>query len=193
MSQNLDFIIAQRVKAALYDKDALMNHYNHMCEKKYNCDFFTYFKQNYNTYGNINAYEFIQDNRQDIWDFLTNNEKSKKFYSIEEVTDIYYSDTIKIFKASIALIEDDDESGIDDVNEAYSTGNWGMLTKLYIHALIEKLIDDDTFKLTKILENYIEYETSKYLAIQKIKRNQVFNCGLGLKLSMRDCGIELST
>jgi len=197
MSQSLDVIIAQRVKAALYDKDALMNYCNYTCKELYKCDFLTHFKQKYNTYCNIycdiNAYEFFQDHCEYIKCYSSMYYKSKGFYSIEEVTNPYYTDTIKIFKASIALIEDADENGIDAVIEAYTTSNWGMLTTLYINALLEELINHDNFELCQILKDYIQYETSKHLAIQKIKRNQLFNCGLGLKLSMKHCGIELTT
>ena len=196
MALNLDVIIAQRVKAALYDKNALEHMLVNMCTKKYKCDFLTYFKEHYSSYivtNYISASEFIQDHRDVFWDLLIDNDKIKNFYSFEEVTNIYFSDTIKIFKAAIALIDDEDESGIDNVNEAYCTGNWLQLTECYIYALIEKFLDDDDCDLCQMINDYFQYETSKRLAIQKIKRNQLFNCGLGLKLSMRDCGIELTT
>jgi hypothetical protein len=38
---------------------------------------------------------------------------------------------------------------------------------------------------------YILRTTSQKIAINKIKRNKIYNLGLCLKLNMRDCGMEL--
>ena len=37
----------------------------------------------------------------------------------------------------------------------------------------------------------LDLDTSMNNAISKVKRNAIFNLGLGLELSMKNCGIEL--
>jgi hypothetical protein len=65
------------------------------------------------------------------------------------------------------------------------------------------LFDDDDYTIQsdfdeKVNEYYAELQhtqlvldTSMNIAISKIKRNAIFNLGLGLELSMKNCGIEL--
>lgn len=51
------------------------------------------------------------------------------------------------------------------------------------------------FKFTKLLrrlEEDYKNEVFQKLAFNKIKRNQIFILGLSMKLSMRDCGIQLA-
>jgi len=52
--------------------------------------------------------------------------------------------------------------------------------------------DDDNDEEARQDAEYAEYimrTTTQKIAVNKIKRNKIFNLGLGLKLSMRDCGM----
>jgi len=211
MSQSLDVIIAERIQSRLLERDALIDFF----ETRWyvitdddgnddDVDFFTYYTNHYGMEVDDNAHRFIDDHRNDLWDELVYDDKKNVFYSDEEIDEISAVDTIKLFKAAVALINDDDQDGLNDCVEAYNEENWLLLTTWYIRAMVNKLIDDNYLVISQIVYTYINdlqeaiqikkiNETSKHIAIQKIKRNQLFNCGLGLKLSMRDCGIELTT
>ena len=211
MSQSLDVIIAERIQSRLLERDALIDFF----ETRWyvitdddgnddDVDFFTYYTTHYGSEHDDNADKFIDDYRNDLWDELIYDDKKNVFYSDEEINEISAVNTIKLFKAAVALINDDDQDGLNDCVEAYIEENWLLLTTWYIRAMVNKLIDDNYLVISQIVYTYINdlqeaiqikkiNETSKHIAIQKIKRNQVFNCGLGLKLSMRNCGIELST
>jgi hypothetical protein len=90
---------------------------------------------------------------------------------------------------------------IQDLYEHYPNGD-----KIYLysknriinneeHTLLEKLIKNNTYKIKDMLikamcnvyfNKFIAPMVSKYLAINKIKRNAIYNTGLGLKLAVRE-------
>ena len=211
MSQSLDVIIAERIQSRLLERDALIEFFetrwyviNDDDENDKDVDFFTYYTNHYGNEHDDNAHRFIDDHRDGLWDELVHIDKKNEYYSSEEIDEISETDTIRLFKAAVALINDDDQDGLDDCVEAYTNNDWRSLTNYYVSAMINKFIDDNYLVISQIVYTYINdlqealqakkiKEMSKHLAIQKIKRNQLFNCGLGLKLSMKHCGIELTT
>ena len=204
MSQSLDVKIAERVKARLLDRDALIDLFESIAFDDNGSDFFTYYTTHYGTEGDDNVHLFLDDSRHDLWDELNYCDEKNEYYSDEEIDEISVVDTIKLFKAAVALIDDEDEDDLNDHVEAYTENDWRTLASLYVDSLVDKFITHYRYEIGQIVYTYINdkqealrakkiNETSKHLAIEKIKRNQLFNCGLGLKLSMRDCGIELSS
>lgn len=207
MSQSLDVIIVERIKSRLLERDGLIDTFDDYA-KGHDVhepeDFITYYTYHYGIINVKNFNNFMCNHRAVIWDSLACVDKKNEFYSNEEIDEINMVNTIKLFKAAVALVDDDDEWGLIDCVSAYTQNNWQDLANYYVNAMINKLIDDNYHTISRMIFTYIYdqqealrakkiEETSKHLAIQKIKRNQLFNCGLGLKLSMRDCGIELST
>lgn len=211
MSQSLDVKIAERIKSRLLDRDALIKFFESIYhhdpfydDDDNNIDFFTYYTTHYGTESDNNVHLFIDDHRDDLWDELNYCDEKNEYFSNEEIAEISVVDTIKLFKAAIALIDDEDEDDFNEHVDAYTDNDWRTLARFYVCAMVNKLITDYRHQITQIVYTYINdkqealrakkiNEMAKHLAIEKIKRNQLFNCGLGLKLSMRDCGIELST
>lgn len=188
MSQSLDVKIAERIKSRLLDRDVLIDFFKSIAPIHNNDDFFTYYTTHYGTEGDDNVHLFIDDHRHDLWDELNYCDEKNEYFSNEEIDEISVVDTIKLFKAAVALIDDEDDDGLNDYVNAYANNDWRMIARYYISNMVDKLITDYRHQIAQIVYTYI-----KDLAIEKIKHNQLFFCGLGLKLSMRDCGIELST
>lgn len=211
MSQSLDVKIAERVKSRLLERDGLIDFFESI-DYIHNdddgndnvIDFFTYYTTHYGTELDDNVHLFINDHRNDLWDELNYDDKKNEYFSDEEIDEISVVDTIKLFKVAISFIDDEDEDNLNDHISAYTENHWRTLASFYVGSLVNNLITNYRYQIGQIIYTYINdkqealrakkiNEMSKHLAIEKIKRNKVFNCGLGLKLSMRDCGIELST
>lgn len=81
----------------------------------------------------------------------------------------------------------------------YVEDNWQSLICSYVYLKVHNMIFNEEQWLQVSIINRIEDEVRyrlrerviRTIAINKIKRNEIFNLGLGLKLSMRDCGIPV--
>ena len=82
----------------------------------------------------------------------------------------------------------------------YVNDSWESLICSYVYLKVDNMIFNEEQWLQGSIINRIEDEVRdrlrerviRTIAINKIKRNKIFNLGLGLKLSMRDCGISIS-
>jgi recombinational DNA repair protein RecR len=89
------------------------------------------------------------------------------------------------------MIRDEPWRIIDDEEES----NWAYFIVL---GMLDSMYEQDIFfqfkftKLLRRLEEDYKNEVIQKLAFNKIKRNQIFILGLSMKLSMRDCGIDLT-
>jgi hypothetical protein len=59
----------------------------------------------------------------------------------------------------------------------------------YYSYLKSNLMYDEEARQDAEYAEYIMRTTTQKIAVNKIKRNKIFNLGLGLKLSMRNCGM----
>lgn len=81
-------------------------------------------------------------------------------------------------------------ANIDDEEEI-------SFTNFTVEGMIELMYEQDTFfqlKFNKLLEHLEEDYKNKIIqqiAFEKIKRNKLFILGLSMKLSMRDCGLNI--
>ena len=81
----------------------------------------------------------------------------------------------------------------------YNEDNWYHIIMYYVEQKVENMIVNERGWLHNdvkcAIEDYacgkIQERISRKIAIEKIKRNKIFNLGLGLKLSMQNCGILL--
>ena len=89
---------------------------------------------------------------------------------------------------------DDDYISWADVSELFSDDKWDEIIKAYMYYNAYRLVEDreeDTYlKVISILKK-IDYDKrflskAKKIAIDKIKRNAIYNTGLGLKLAVRE-------
>jgi len=139
-------------------------------------------------------------------------------YSVHFVRDVIDEniddrERMLIFKYVLAKAKEYDM--VDVVIEYFNDDEWTKLCDYYAyHKAKEMLFDEDDnviqFEFDNMVDEYyaelyikkitelmkLEHEklvmdTSMNIAISKIKRNAIFNLGLGLELSMKNCGIEL--
>ena len=88
------------------------------------------------------------------------------------------------------MFKDEPDRIIDDEEEI-------NFTNFIVEGMIEAMYEQDTFfqlKFNKLLEHLEEDYKNKIIqqiAIAKIKRNKLFILGLSMKLSMRDCGLNI--
>jgi hypothetical protein len=82
----------------------------------------------------------------------------------------------------------------------YVNNSWESLICSYVYLKVHNMILDEEQGLQVSIINRIEdwirdklrQRVIRDIAINKIKRNKIFNLGLGLKLSIRNCGISIS-
>ena len=93
-----------------------------------------------------------------------------------------------------------------DVISFYKNDEWTKICDFYAyHKAKEMIFDIDEYDIQyefdKLVDEYyaelqhkqLVMDTSMNIAISKIKRNELFNLGLGLTLSIKNCGIELTS
>jgi len=79
----------------------------------------------------------------------------------------------------------------------YVEDNWQCLICSYVYFKVNNMIfnEDDWIQDSIInriqdwIRDKLRERTIKNIAINKIKRNKIFNLGLGLKLSIKNCGV----
>ena len=87
----------------------------------------------------------------------------------------------------------------DCINDAYYDDEWQSLICSYVYLKVHNMIlgEEQWLQISIIdriqdcVRDKLKERTIRNIAINKIKRNEIFNLGLGLKLSMRDCGIPV--
>jgi len=88
---------------------------------------------------------------------------------------------------------------VKHVLDDYAKDSWESLICSYVYCKVNNMILCEkhgiSINITNQIEDWIRDKlrerTIRNIAISKIKRNEIFNLGLGLKLSMRDCGIKV--
>ena len=89
-------------------------------------------------------------------------------------------------KANLYAINKAKDLMFDEEDNALQYDFDMLVDKYYAELYIQKLKE-----LAEAEHKQLVMDTSMNIAISKIKRNELFNLGLGLTLSMRDCGIVL--
>jgi hypothetical protein len=88
---------------------------------------------------------------------------------------------------------------IKNVLKDYVNDSWESLICSYVYLKVHNMIFNEEQWLQVSIINKIEDEVRNRLrervirtiAINKIKRNKIFNLGLGLKLSIKNCGVTV--
>ena len=123
----------------------------------------------------------------------SNNNSSQLYLTVvTRAYPIINKHKVEFIEALKYLIREEHErlANIDDEEETNFT-NW------LVEGMIEVMYEQDTFfqlKFNKLLERLEEGYKNKIIqqiAIAKIKRNKLFILGLSMKLSMRDCGLNI--
>ena len=121
--------------------------------------------------------------RNEIFKYVL--EKAKDYNMVDEVIALHSNDEwtklcdlYAINKAKDLMFDEEDNALQYDFDM--------LVDKYYAELYIQKLKE-----LAEAEHKQLVMDTSMNIAISKIKRNELFNLGLGLTLSMRDCGIVL--
>jgi len=123
-------------------------------------------------------------------DDLQNPKLVKKY-----IKKISNSNKLLLLKEVFRITHHNDNDYISwaDVSELFSDDKWDELIKAYMYYNAYRLVEDreeDTYlKVISILKK-IDYDKrflskAKKIAIDKIKRNSIYNTGLGLKLAVK--------
>lgn len=85
-----------------------------------------------------------------------------------------------------------EEVSYADISQLFCEDNWEALIKYYMYFRAYNLIDEDNYIKTKVFMTLklIDYHKRVFpkvrsIAISKIKRNSIYNYGLGLKIAKR--------
>jgi len=114
----------------------------------------------------------------------------------DEITD---ADKHIIFKFLITERKKSFGMNCGDLITEYIEDNWIELVWSYVLEKVNRMIldEDDWIQYSIInriqdwIRDKLRERTIKNIAINKIKRNKIFNLGLGLKLSIKNCGIKV--
>jgi hypothetical protein len=115
----------------------------------------------------------------------------------EDLTDVDKHIILKYLATEV--VKPYSDISVEQVLNDYVKDKWQSLICSYVYLKVHNMIFDEEQWLQSSIINRIEDEVRDRLrervirdiAINKIKRNEIFNLGLGLKLSMRDCGIPV--
>jgi len=116
------------------------------------------------------------------------------------VKDITDADKHIMFKFLITERKKSFGMNCGDLVNDYVEDNWQSIICSYVLKKVNRMIlnEDDWIQDSIInriqdwIRDKLRERVIRTIAINKIKRNKIFNLGLGLKLSMRDCGISIS-
>lgn len=111
-----------------------------------------------------------------------------------------YKHKLTLLKATINLVVEamDDEINGTEISHLFLNDEWAEIIQHYKYYRAIQLCETDDALHNDMLEVFIEldkervYNVAEKIAINKIKRNKLFYCGLAQKLNMRDCGITLA-
>ena len=109
------------------------------------------------------------------------------------------AEKIHLFKAILDLPIDEDIDNIttDDLLNHFKRDNWVDLIKIYKYFTATELCNNCDALRYDMIEQFEELDkervnkVARSIAIKKLRRNELYYCGLAKKLSMRDCGIPL--
>lgn len=109
------------------------------------------------------------------------------------------AEKIHLFKAILDLPIDEDIDNIttDDLLNHFKRDNWVDLIKIYKYFTATELCNNCDALRYDMMEQFEELDkervnkVARSIAIKKLRRNELYYCGLAKKLSMRDCGIPL--
>ena len=105
------------------------------------------------------------------------------------------SDKLALLKTLFPITDYDtttEEVSYTDISQLFCEDNWKALIKYYMYFRAYNLIDEDNYIKTKVfmMLKLIDYHKrifpkTRAIAISKIKRNSIYNLGLGLKIAKK--------
>ena len=111
----------------------------------------------------------------------------------ERLTD---TDKLELLKQTYPRTRSEVNINWEDITILFGEDNWNGIVKHYVYLNAYTMLDDMLQEeMLEIFKNYEQERINKVarnIAINKIKRNQLYYCGLAQRLNMRDCGIELA-
>jgi hypothetical protein len=153
---------------------------------------------------NAELEEYNIMDEHDIDDYIIQplfNDYQTNFTS-EIIETISYKERIEIFKYVMNRAKD--YNMLDDVITYFNSDDWIKICDFYAYHKAKEMIDecgeyDIHYEIEMMIDKYYEetlheqqiIDTSMNIAVNKILRSRIYNTGLGLKINMSKCGIEL--
>ena len=150
----------------------------------------------------IEEYDYFEEYGDDCIINPLFNDYSLHF--IRDVIDENIDDRERLLIFKYVLAKAKEYDMVDVVIKWFDYDDWTKICDYYAyHYAKVMLFDTDDYNTqyefdVMVDEYYAELQhkqlvldTSMNIAISKVKRNAIFNLGLGLELSMKNCGIEL--
>jgi hypothetical protein len=151
----------------------------------------------------LNSYQYDYNIcKYEIMNEIYGDVAQEQFYNntisvlVKDITD---ADKHIMFKFLITEAKKSFGNAVGNLVDDYVEDNWQSIISSYVLEKVNRMILDEDDWIQYSIINRIEDEVRdrlraqviREIAINKIKRNKIFNLGLGLKLSMRDCGVTL--
>jgi len=149
----------------------------------------------------LNSYQYDYNNyKYEIMDYLYGDFAQEQFFNnvirvlVKDITD---ADKHIMFKFLITEAKKSFGNAVKNLVDDYIEDNWQFIISSYVFEKVNRMIlnEDECIQYSIIdrIEDEVRYRLRerviRTIAINKIKRNKIFNLGLGLKLSIRNCGI----
>lgn len=152
----------------------------------------------------LEEYNYFEEYADDHIIYPLFNDYVAHFVELIIDKNIDWRERNEIFKYVLEKAKDYDM--VDEVITYHSNDDWRKLCDLYAYHKAKELMfnDEDNalqYDFDKLVNEYyaelqhtqLVMDTSFNIAIKKVMRSDTFYLGLSKQLSMRDCGIELSS
>tara|TARA_R110000824_G_scaffold210923_1_gene396813 strand:- start:608 stop:1111 length:504 start_codon:yes stop_codon:yes gene_type:complete len=152
---------------------------------------YNYVRDELLNYHNIKQHYANIEDPQDYKQYLFNERESKiayfhiKFQRIVSKCEHDYN-YIMYRNITPVVLEYSEEYNIhNEVASWIYAGNDARMLSMFALSIADEIIDTYQDFINDILND----TTARKIAISKIKRNKIVNCGILMKMSMRDCGM----
>ena len=142
--------------------------------------------------------------KYEVLSYLYGDHYKEQFFNntVRAIEDLTESDKLNILQYLIGeAVKPECDISMDIISSQCYNNDWKSLICDYVYLKVESIIFNEEGCLQDSVIRNIEdcvcdklrERAIKKIAINKIKRNEIFNLGLGLKLSIRNCGIAMSS
>ena len=142
--------------------------------------------------------------KYEVMSYLYADHIKEQFFNntLRAIEDLTESDKLNILKYLIGqAVKPGCDISMDFVSSQCYNNDWKSLICDYVYLKVQNMVlNEEGWLQDSFIRNIedcvcdrLRERAIKKIAINKIKRNEIFNLGLGLKLSMKNCGITMSS
>ena len=193
-------IIENHILSIVNNNDGISAFYENYLEHDY--DFNGYIAEiEMNNNYTLNSYQYDYNIfKYEIMNEIYGDVAQEQFFNntirvlVKDITD---ADKHIMFKFLITEAKKSFGNAVGNLVDDYVEDNWQSIISSYVLEKVNRMILDEDDWIQYSIINRIEDEVRdrlrtqviREIAFNKIKRNKIFNLGLGLKLSIKNCGV----